>query len=225
MTNEPITRGLRAMCGHDSRSVDGCLTCEAADRIENPCRALSQPSGEDGPIFYVGRVFDCNAGEDRGEIEPTLPAALIGKRVRLVPVDAAAPPQEAKGDDFDAFVRNEGPEFAAAVDARYNELTADDRSGEVEDLVHRLIDAAFGDGADGADDYSENVKTLRAALIRQLAAAGPAVAIADLVKICDFADEVGSPVVRVSSIRNVIRWNVTNHPAALSAGAHQEGGR
>ena len=25
---------LRAACGHDSRSVDGCINCEAADEIE-----------------------------------------------------------------------------------------------------------------------------------------------------------------------------------------------
>lgn len=29
-----IVNELRRMCGHDSRSVDGCTTCEAADEIE-----------------------------------------------------------------------------------------------------------------------------------------------------------------------------------------------
>ena len=29
-----ITTKLRAVCGHDSRSVDGCVNCEAADDIE-----------------------------------------------------------------------------------------------------------------------------------------------------------------------------------------------
>ena len=29
-----ITTKLRLVCGHDSRSVDGCLHCEAADEIE-----------------------------------------------------------------------------------------------------------------------------------------------------------------------------------------------
>ena len=32
MDNTPML--LRAVCGHDSRSVDGCLHCEAADEIE-----------------------------------------------------------------------------------------------------------------------------------------------------------------------------------------------
>lgn len=29
-----VTTKLRAACGHDSRSVDGCTNCEAADEIE-----------------------------------------------------------------------------------------------------------------------------------------------------------------------------------------------
>ena len=29
-----ITMALRTACGHDSRSVDGCTNCEAADEIE-----------------------------------------------------------------------------------------------------------------------------------------------------------------------------------------------
>ena len=29
-----LTTKLRAACGHDSRSVDGCTNCEAADEIE-----------------------------------------------------------------------------------------------------------------------------------------------------------------------------------------------
>lgn len=29
-----VTMKLRAACGHDSRSVDGCVNCEAADEIE-----------------------------------------------------------------------------------------------------------------------------------------------------------------------------------------------
>lgn len=29
-----FTTKLRAACGHDSRSVDGCMNCEAADEIE-----------------------------------------------------------------------------------------------------------------------------------------------------------------------------------------------
>jgi hypothetical protein len=28
------THQLRAVCGHDSRSISGCLHCEAADLIE-----------------------------------------------------------------------------------------------------------------------------------------------------------------------------------------------
>jgi len=29
-----VTMKLRAACGHDSRSVDGCTNCEAADMID-----------------------------------------------------------------------------------------------------------------------------------------------------------------------------------------------
>jgi hypothetical protein len=29
-----LTTRLRAACGHDSRSVDGCTNCEAAEEIE-----------------------------------------------------------------------------------------------------------------------------------------------------------------------------------------------
>ena len=35
-----ITSQLRTICGHDSRSVDGCVTCEAADDIETLRRAI-----------------------------------------------------------------------------------------------------------------------------------------------------------------------------------------
>jgi len=31
---------LRRICGHDSRTVDGCVTCEAADAIERLRAAL-----------------------------------------------------------------------------------------------------------------------------------------------------------------------------------------
>lgn len=30
-----VTMKLRAACGHDSRSVDGCTNCEAADEIDS----------------------------------------------------------------------------------------------------------------------------------------------------------------------------------------------
>ena len=33
---------LRRMCGHDSRSVDGCVTCEAADRLEQREAAVAE---------------------------------------------------------------------------------------------------------------------------------------------------------------------------------------
>lgn len=29
-----LVRDLRGICGHDSRSVEHCVTCEAADRLE-----------------------------------------------------------------------------------------------------------------------------------------------------------------------------------------------
>lgn len=35
-----VTMKLRAACGHDSRSVDGCTNCEAADEIERLRRAV-----------------------------------------------------------------------------------------------------------------------------------------------------------------------------------------
>ena len=35
-----ITMKLRADCGHDSRSVDGCTNCEAADIVEDLRREL-----------------------------------------------------------------------------------------------------------------------------------------------------------------------------------------
>ena len=36
---------------------------------------------------YVNRTYDCNAGEDRGEVLDTVPVSLAGQRVRLVPED------------------------------------------------------------------------------------------------------------------------------------------
>ena len=42
---------------------------------------------------------------------------------------------ENKGDDFDAFVRNEGLEFSAAVDARYSELVAEQHVVTVDDAM------------------------------------------------------------------------------------------
>jgi hypothetical protein len=35
-----VTMKLRAACGHDSRSVDGCTNCEAADEIDRLRAAL-----------------------------------------------------------------------------------------------------------------------------------------------------------------------------------------
>ena len=34
LTSEAITSWLRRQCGHDSRSVEGCGHCEAAEGIE-----------------------------------------------------------------------------------------------------------------------------------------------------------------------------------------------
>lgn len=39
-----------------------------------------------GLRVYVGRVYDCDVGEDRGEILRTLPESMIGF-VRIVPVE------------------------------------------------------------------------------------------------------------------------------------------
>ena len=66
---------LRAICGHDSRSVDGCLHCEAADEIEalrlrlnnalnvlEECRtALSEELSAwdiDPPLHHVKQAHD-----------------------------------------------------------------------------------------------------------------------------------------------------------------------
>ena len=40
-----ITWHLRVACGHDSRSVDGCVTCEAADEIERLRAEIAALSG------------------------------------------------------------------------------------------------------------------------------------------------------------------------------------
>lgn len=45
------------------------------------CRAWLAVDG--GLRVYVGRVYDCDVGEDRGEIIRTLPVDLIG-HVRIV---------------------------------------------------------------------------------------------------------------------------------------------
>lgn len=66
---------LRAVCGHDSRSVDGCPHCEAADEIEamrirlcearnllSECRAaLAEELGAwdlDPPLRHVKQAHD-----------------------------------------------------------------------------------------------------------------------------------------------------------------------
>ena len=36
------TMRLRAACGHDSRSVDGCINCKAADEIEHLRKAVDR---------------------------------------------------------------------------------------------------------------------------------------------------------------------------------------
>ena len=38
------------------------------------------------PSAYVGRVFDCDVGADRGEISDSLPVSLVGHVVRLLVV-------------------------------------------------------------------------------------------------------------------------------------------
>lgn len=63
MTDKTMTLAteLRRVCGHDSRSVDGCLHCEAADALEH--RHLSQPAerGEAqekaAPVAETGRLY------------------------------------------------------------------------------------------------------------------------------------------------------------------------
>ena len=41
MTDRPdLIQRLRERCGHDSRSVDGCLDCEAADALEHNSSVL-----------------------------------------------------------------------------------------------------------------------------------------------------------------------------------------
>lgn len=42
---------------------------------------------EGAAVVYVNRTYDCNAGEDRGEVLDTVPVSLAGQRVRLVPED------------------------------------------------------------------------------------------------------------------------------------------
>jgi len=74
-----VTMKLRAACGHDSRSVDGCTNCEAADMIESmrasgewaakvirECQAaLAEELGAldiDQPLHHVKQAHDrCTA--------------------------------------------------------------------------------------------------------------------------------------------------------------------
>lgn len=53
-----IVNALRARCGHDSRSVEGCLDCEAADEIERLHRAPAvEPNGDADARAYAAQLF------------------------------------------------------------------------------------------------------------------------------------------------------------------------
>jgi len=57
MTTHELPRALRAICGHDSRSVDGCLNCEAADAIESAVAAALQAQPAVPAVRYVNAGY------------------------------------------------------------------------------------------------------------------------------------------------------------------------
>lgn len=63
-----VAVALRLRCGHDSRSVDGCLDCEAADAI------LALPAGQKKLADLVLKLADAvdNAMHDIGGSRPQL---------------------------------------------------------------------------------------------------------------------------------------------------------
>ena len=75
---------------HKCQPADVAFEVEG-DTLAALCRAWLALDG--GLRVYVGRVYDCDAGEDRGEITRTLPESMIGF-VRIVPT-----PNPTEGED------------------------------------------------------------------------------------------------------------------------------
>jgi hypothetical protein len=63
VTNSGLPRELRLVCGHDSRSVVGCLHCEAADALESHSvnRALNETSVSDTELLEAAREVGLRA--------------------------------------------------------------------------------------------------------------------------------------------------------------------
>jgi hypothetical protein len=89
-----LVADLRRICGHDSRSVDACVTCEAADRIEDDYRrraavaelieadheldAARQALWESGGLDGAGRAAALNREIDAKDRRATALANATG---------------------------------------------------------------------------------------------------------------------------------------------------
>jgi hypothetical protein len=72
-----ITTKLRVVCGHDSRSVAGCTTCEASDMIDDLRRMLAKARAPQSPAAQAEPVGNMQAGRDFGPNEVRLYTAGI----------------------------------------------------------------------------------------------------------------------------------------------------
>lgn len=70
---------LRRMCGHDSRSVDGCLTCAAADRLEKNVALLADLLAADQD--YNAALRDLEEHYRRVADHGYLPARFASARI------------------------------------------------------------------------------------------------------------------------------------------------
>lgn len=113
-------------------------------------QSQSLPAGAvaDGPVFYVSRVYDCDAGEDRGALHKTIPANLIGKRVRLVPVDEAL--------QADAREKGEIADLESDIDTLVDHNMA--LQSAIRDAIK--IHSSFGTTADMADWLRDELDAL-----------------------------------------------------------------
>ena len=88
-----LIRDLRGICGHDSRSVEHCVTCEAADRLEGlkplfptrPAESTLQPAvGDDHNPEQLALLAVMQIEELVSSCLPILDAEQLGDFEQLV---------------------------------------------------------------------------------------------------------------------------------------------
>jgi hypothetical protein len=259
------------VCGapKDGRTCYPDCGCDTENDCEYgtaaPPQSASQPSGEVDGLPQGWRVEPMDAPADRllvtsregaqVVIGPDSWKQTLGSHVlySLIRDLAAAPPQEAKGEAC-PFCEKRGTDSCPHC---ANDTPADARGGEVEALLNDYEDAILRRVV-RPTTYRDAIAA-RAALIRQLSAAGPAVALispGDLARLRNGCSDVpvfnaGTPVsgylplyagaapvaVTDEMLERALKasrtgWHQNERmqmraslTAALSAAAHQEGGR